>query len=443
VTSVIVRSSVNVGAGGKTKMATITHGVLMAGSALFLPGLLNQIPLAALAAILIMTGIKLASPSIFRQMWKEGWSQFLPFVVTIVAIVLTDLLIGIGIGLVVAVAFILQSNFRRPLRRVMEKHIGGDVLRIELANQVSFLNRAVLAKTLAEVPRNTHVLIDARNTDYIDPDIRDLIEDFMKDTAPAHGVEVSLVGFKDKNILEDRIQYVDFSSREAREALTPQGVLDILKAGNERFLEGRRLTRDFGRNVDATADGQYPMAVVLSCIDSRVPAELIFDLGLGDIFSIRIAGTVAKDKVLASMEFGCALAGAKLIVVMGHTSCGAIKAAVDLYDSPKSAADATGCDHMDSLVCEIHKCIDGRTCKKPDQWDGEEKQRYVDSVVRRQVLRTMDVIRERSHCLNGLIEKGKVDIVGAIYDVRTGKVDFFKAEPRTRQEDDGLLMAGE
>lgn len=442
-TSVIVRSSVNVGAGGKTKMATIVHGVLMAGSALFLPGVLNQIPLAALAAILIMTGVKLASPSILRQMWKEGRSQFLPFIITVVAIVLTDLLIGIGIGLAVSIAFILYSNLRRPLYRVMEKHVGGDVLRIELANQVSFLNRAVLLRTLAEVPRNTHVLIDARNTDYIDGDIRDLIEDFIKEGAPAHGVKVSLLGFKDKNLLEDRIQYVDFSSRDVRENLTPPAVLDILKEGNKRFLDGQRLTRDFGRTVDATADGQFPMAVVLSCIDSRTPAELIFDLGLGDIFSVRIAGTVAKDKVLASMEFGCAVAGAKLIVVMGHTSCGAIKAAVDLYESPKSPAEATGCDHLEALVGEIHKCIEPGTCKKPDQWDGEEKARYVDNVARRQVLRTMNVIRERSCCLNALIEKGKVDIIGALYDVRTGKVEFFKAEPLTRRDSNPLLLAGE
>ena len=123
---------------------------------------------------------------------------------------------------------------------------------------------------------------------------------------------------------------MDYSTRELQNALTPQQVLQILKDGHERFRTGRRLTRDLGRQVNATADGQHPLAVVLSCIDSRTPAELIFDLGMGDIFSVRIAGNVTSRKVLASVEYGCAVAGAKLILVMGHTRCGAVTAAVNL-----------------------------------------------------------------------------------------------------------------
>ncbi|MCX6847710.1 MAG: SulP family inorganic anion transporter [Verrucomicrobia bacterium] len=137
-TSVIVRSSVNINAGGKTKLSAFFHGCLLLGCVLLVPGLLNKIPLAALGAILLMTGLKLASPSLVKQMWSEGKNQFLPFLITVVAIVLTDLLIGIVIGLAVSIGFILHSNMRRPLRKFMEQHITGDVLRIELANQVSF-----------------------------------------------------------------------------------------------------------------------------------------------------------------------------------------------------------------------------------------------------------------------------------------------------------------
>ena len=229
ITSVIVRSSVNINAGRQTKLADDRSRRLAAGQRrAACPTWLNMIPLSCLAAILLVTGVKLASPALVRQMWNEGRYQFIPFAVTVVAIVLTDLLIGILIGLAVSIGFILNSNLRRPLRRIVEKHLGGDVLHIELANQVSFLNRAVLARALDEVPRGGHVLLDAQRTDYIDPDVLDLIRDFKEQTAPARGVEVSLLGFRSKYQLEDQIQYVDYSTRELQAAAHPAaGAADL------------------------------------------------------------------------------------------------------------------------------------------------------------------------------------------------------------------------
>lgn len=426
-TSVVIRSSVNINAGAKSKLSAIWHGVLLLACVMLVPAWLNQIPLAALAAILLTTGFKLASPRLFRQMWREGRNQFIPFVVTVVAIVLTDLLVGILLGLAVAVVFILHSNFRKPLRKVMEKHVTGDVLRIELANQVSFFSRPSLEETLRSVPRGGHVLIDARNTNYIDADVLDLIADFQSTMAKAHEVKVSLTGFKEKYPrLEDRIEYVDFTSREVQGSLTPQRVLQILQDGNSRFLNGTRLTRDLGRQVDATAAGQFPMAVVLSCIDSRTPAELIFDLGLGDIFCVRVAGNIAREKVIGSIEYSCAVAGAKVIVVMGHTSCGAVNAAVDLLANQKSAAEVTGCVNLDSLITEIQKSVDVTTLKKPGQWQPGEMAAYANEVSRRNVLRTMRKLRERSATIDGLVQDGRVAIVGALYDIQTGRVSFFQ-----------------
>ncbi len=428
-TSVIVRSSVNINAGGKSKLSAVFHGFLLLGCVLLVPGLLNKIPLAVLGAILLMTGLKLASPSLLKQMWAEGKSQFLPFIITVVAIVLTDLLVGIVIGLAVSIGFILRSNMRRPLRKFMEHHITGDVLRIELANQVSFFSRGKLEETLRSVPNGGHVLLDARSTDYIDADILSLINDFQQNTAKVRGVKVSLAGFKDKyHRLEDRIQFLDYSSREVQSSLTPERVLQIFKEGNERFREGRHLTRDIGRLVDATSAGQFPMAVVLSCIDSRTPTELVFDLSLGDVFSVRIAGNVARDKVLGSMEYSCAVAGAKMILVMGHTSCGAVNAAVDLICSNKTAAEATGCVNLDSLVNEIQQSVDLSTCKRDGAWLPGEKAAYSNEVSRRNVLRTMRMVTERSSTLAGLVKAGKVVVVGALYDIQTGRVDFFQTQ---------------
>ena len=151
VTSVIVRSSVNINAGSKTRLATIVHGRCCCYASPCCPSWLNQIPLSCLAAMLIMTGLKLASPHLFQQMWREGWNQFLPFIVTVSAILLTDLLVGILIGLGFGLVFILRSNLRRPVRQIIEKHVGGEVLHIELAQQVSFLNRVAITRALAAV----------------------------------------------------------------------------------------------------------------------------------------------------------------------------------------------------------------------------------------------------------------------------------------------------
>jgi carbonic anhydrase/SulP family sulfate permease len=361
-------------------------------------------------------------------MFREGRYQVLPFLTTLLAIVLTDLLIGITIGLVVSIAFILNSNLRRPVRRVIEKHIGGEVVHIELANQVSFLNRAALERALREVPRGGHVLLDARGTDYIDPDILSLIRDYRDTTAPAHGVQVSLRGFRDKYQLNDEIQFADYSTRELQGQLTPQQVLQILREGNERFRTGKRLTRDFDRQVRATAEGQHPLAVVLSCIDSRTPAELIFDLGLGDIFSVRIAGNVTSPKVLGSMEYGCAVAGAKLILVVGHTRCGAVTAAVSLACSLQSAQQATGCQHLEPIVEEIQQSFDSSLCRQAAQLPKGEFNALVDDVARQNVLRTVRQIVEQSRTIEHLVRQQRVAVVGALYDVCDGSIEFLVDE---------------
>ena len=425
VTSVIIRSSVNVNAGGKTKLATIVHGALLLASVPLIPAWLNTIPLSSLAAILLMTGIKLASPALVRQMWNEGRYQFIPFAATVTAIVFTDLLIGVAIGLVVAIAFILNSNMRRPVHRFVERHLGGDVVHIELANQVSFLNRAALSKVLNEVPRNGHVLLDARNTDYIDPDVLGLIRDFKEQTGPAHGVEMSLVGFRSEYNFEDEIQYVDHSTRELQDAITPQQVLQILKDGNERVRAGRRLTRDFNRQVRATAEGQHPLAVALSCIDSRTPVELIFDLGMGDIFSIRIAGNITSREVLASAEYACTVSGAKLIVVIGHTRCGAVSAAMKFLCSHRTAAEATGCQHLDSIVNEIQRSAEGVSCRTNGEPSSSDMVAITDAVARTNVLRVVKEIRARSRALDGLVRERRIAIAGAMYNVTSGSIEFL------------------
>ncbi|MCA9079187.1 MAG: bifunctional SulP family inorganic anion transporter/carbonic anhydrase [Planctomycetaceae bacterium] len=424
VTSVIVRSSVNTSSGSKTKLATIFHGVLLLVAAVLVPTWINRIPLSALAAILIVTGFKLANPRLFTEMWREGKYNFMPFLATVLAIVFTDLLIGILIGLAISVGFILYSNLRRPIRKIVERHLGGDVLRIELASQVSFLNRAALERVLMEVPRGGNVLLDARNTVYIDPDVLSLIHDFTQHVAPAHGVQVSLLGFHSRYELHDRVLFVDYCSQDLRSQMTPLQVLQVLRDGNQRFRNGEQLTRDFHRQRQATTAGQHPMAVVLSCIDSRNPSELVFDLGLGDIFSVRIAGNVISPKVLGSLEYGCAAAGAKVLLVMGHTRCGAVTESVSRLLAPISPRTEV-CTHLESIVEDIQHAVDQRLLEELSIAGPERQIELINRVARRNVALVMDNILQQSSILHKLVEQGEIAIVGAMYDVTSGQIDMF------------------
>lgn len=206
VTSVIVRGSVNCASGAKTKMSTLFHGLLLLVCVGFLPSYLNMIPLSALAAILLVTGFKLASLQLFKQMWGEGRYQFAPFIITLTSIVLTDLLIGILIGLAVSILFILNSNLRAPIRQTVENRDGSELTRIDLAAQVSFLNRAALDTIFNNAEAGSEYLIDATNTDFIDPDVLSLIRDFKEVSGPARGVKVSLKGFRARYHLNDESQ---------------------------------------------------------------------------------------------------------------------------------------------------------------------------------------------------------------------------------------------
>ncbi|MGD8607827.1 MAG: SulP family inorganic anion transporter, partial [Myxococcales bacterium] len=405
-TSVIVRSTVNINANNKTKLSALVHGFLLLGSVLLIPRLLNAIPLAALAAILLVTGFSLASPKLVRQMWREGHQQFVPFAATATMIVITDPLTGVLVGFGIAFTFILWSNYRHPLRVFHEQHLSGEVLRIELANQVSFLNRAALERTLRSVKPGADVLLDARNTDYIDPDILDLIEDFQGKMAPAHGVSVSLLGFKSSYEIDDQIKFISYSTHELQSSVEPAEIVDMLEQGNVRFRSGQRVMRDMTRQVEATASGQAPLAVIVSCIDSRTPAEYLFDLGLGDIFSVRIAGHVARSKVLGSIEYGCKVAGARLIVVMGHTACGAVTSAVKLMLENKPP-ESTGCQNIGVLMEEIQKSA--RSFSDPPAIHDEQAlAAFVDQVARRHVLRTIDVISSDSGTIAMLLGDGEV-----------------------------------
>lgn len=330
ITQVVARSSANVNFGAKTKLSTISHGFLLLISAIAIPSLLNMIPLATLACVLLMVGYKLAKPAIFKEVYHLGREHFIPFVATIIGMLYFDLLKGVGIGMGFAMFFILRNNYH---------------------------SRNVL-----------------QNSEH---------------------------------------QEVSALTKEVRDALSPAKAVRLLKEGNKRFVNNLKLNRNLLQQINETSGQQHPFAFVLSCIDSRTSAELIFDQGLGDIFSCRIAGNILNDDILASMEFACELAGAKVIMVLGHTECGAIKGACNHVEMGK----------LTGLLKKIKPSVKAATLIKthPDFHSLE----FVEQVAAINVERVLKQITKESKIIHDLHKKGKIAIISGMYNVATGVVDFY------------------
>ena len=203
-------------------------------------------------------------------------------------------------------------------------------------------------------------------------------------------------------------------TKEMQNAISPAMALDLLKEGNKRFVNNLKVNRNLLQQANETSDGQHPFAVILSCIDSRTSAELIFDQGLGDVFSVRIAGNIMNEDILGSMEFGCKVAGSKIIVVLGHTKCGAVKGA---------------CDHVEmgnltALLSKLQPAVYDEKTVAENRNSGNAE--FVEKVSSINVKRTVHAIMERSPILKEMIEKGEIGIVGGIHDITTGQVTFFE-----------------
>lgn len=202
-------------------------------------------------------------------------------------------------------------------------------------------------------------------------------------------------------------------TKETQEAITPSLALELLKKGNDRFVKNLKINRNLLQQASETSDGQHPFAVILSCIDSRTSAELIFDQGLGDIFSVRIAGNIINEDILGSMEFGCKVAGSKIIVVLGHTKCGAVKGACDHVEM----------GHLTGLLSKIKPAIDEETDTIENR--NSNNADFVENVAALNVNHSVQSIMERSPIIKELVEKSQIGIVGGMHDISTGEVIFY------------------
>lgn len=429
ITSVIVRSSVNVSHGAQTKFSAIFHGLLLLLAVLFLTPIINLIPISALAAILVLTGFKLASPRLFKTVYRKGWKQFIPFLVTTISILATDLLKGILIGVLASLIFILFNHFKHGIQVKRERHVHGSMTRITLSEQMSFLNRHTLVKALSKIKNHSTLIIDCTGAAVIDPDLKQLIDEFQHSAKQRH-IHVKLMGFSDQEPLFERRVIetqphlgIEVSTAAVQQKYTSKQVLEILKEGNKRFVNQKPINHDFALQIQVTSQtGQHPIAAVLGCMDSRAPTERIFDVGIGDLFSLRMSGNVAGVKTLGSLEFACKIKKAKLIVVLGHTDCGAVNMACELYEQHVDLTQFKDAPHAHYFIAPIMQAI---KAVKQDKSNYRMNSNFVLSVTELNVRNTISYILEHSVVLKEMIENEELGIVGGVYDVHTGEVRFI------------------
>jgi carbonic anhydrase len=407
---VIVRSSIGVQSGAKTKATAVIGGLLLLLAVTFIPTLLNKIPLASLASVLLMVGYKLIRPKVFADMYKAGMYHFIPFCVTILGMIFTDLLFGLVIGLIAALFSILLENYKSPFY-FNESHIGNKTI-LKLSEHISFLNKANIQQTLERLPDHSEVVIDATRSKYIDYDVFEIIENFKIEAERKH-IKLTIENLRGFGVLEP-VKNARALTYDTQQSLTPAKVLALLKEGNQRFVNNLESNRNLLEQVNDTRQGQFPLAIILSCMDSRTSVELIFDQGLGDVFSARVAGNVINDDILGSMEYACKIAGSKLIVVLGHSHCGAVKGACAHVEL----------DHLSGLLHKIQPAVDAVHAEEPAEVTADHDL-LVQKVADKNVRLTVEQIKSKSPVLDAMLKSGEIGIVGGMYDIETGTVQFY------------------
>lgn len=399
VTSVIVRGSVNIAAGAQSKWSAMLHGAFILIAILFLVPIINQIPLAALAAVLCFTGFKLIHPETFKEQFKRGWYQFIPFVVTIVAIVFSDLLIGVIIGMVISSFFIVRENYQAP---VMHLDDMGPRIRIKLGNNVSFLHKYQIVQALEGIRPNVVLEIDGSKTEFIDPDIIDVLRDF-RENCKDKNIELIIGGIKGMDTKKEVNEQIEKSYKKLFEN-NRNWVEKRIKADPEYF---QKLT-----------NGQKPEYLFIGCSDSRVPANEITGTDPGEMFVHRnIANMVVNTDInmLSVLQYSVEVLNVKHVIVCGHYGCGGVKAA--LGENPLGLIDKWLRNIKD--VYRLHQ-------KELDAITNEEDKhrKMVELNVREQVFNLM----KTSYVQKNRELYGFPQVHGWVYDIAEGYIKDLEVD---------------
>ncbi|OYU97428.1 MAG: sulfate permease [Bacteroidetes bacterium B1(2017)] len=393
VTSVIVRGSVNIAAGAQSKWSAMLHGFFILLAILFLSKIINQIPLAALAAVLCYTGFKLIHPENFKEQFARGWYQFIPFVVTIFAIVFSDLLIGVLIGLFVSSFFIVRENYQSPVLKVDDL---GLRVRIRLGNNISFLHKYQIIKVLENIEPNVVIEIDGSELQFIDPDILDVLAEF-KSRCKEKNIELIIGGIRNMDTKDEINEQIEKSYKKLFEN-NRNWVEKRIKADPEYF---QKLT-----------NGQKPEYLFIGCSDSRVPANEITGTDPGEMFVHRnIANMVVNTDInmLSVLQYSVEVLNVKHVIVCGHYGCGGVKAA--LGENPLGLIDKWLRNIKD--VYRLHQ-DEIEAIKDPE----EQHRRMVEVNVKEQVFNLM----KTSYVQKNRELYGFPQVHGWVYDISEGYI---------------------
>lgn len=415
ITSVIVRSTVNISAGAETKFSAILHGALLLVSVLFLSTIMNLIPLATLASILLVVGYKLASIDVFKSIFKKGWNQFLPFVVTIVAIIFTDVLIGVLIGSALSVFFLLRGHYYNPFFVKNKRIVHGEVIKLELANEVSFLNKASIKNTLWRIPDGSKVLIDASKSRYIDQDVMEILHDFKTTFAKEHQIEVTITGLKETYDRGDELEFVGDLNGDEKLKSPPAEILEFLKSGNKDYLEADLLSMHLKTIEVQEAVASDPLAVVLTGTDLREPLHIFFNTRIGNILQLRSPGLEINSGVCQAVESSCRDQGASLVVLLGHTANSLIKKALKGWRENKETP----------LSALLKPAIDSSEFSESDLRDGNLDE-MADRIARYNLGFTRSQLLKGSNYLSDKVINGEVIVVSAFFHRKSGEIEFLE-----------------
>lgn len=398
-TAVIVRGSVNIAAGAKTKASTVFHGLFIVLSVVFFARFINLIPLASLASILVFTGYKLVDVNSFKYYYKKGIDQFIPFIVTIAAIVLIDLLYGVLIGLACALVYIIRNNYNAPVLKVSDF---GKRVRISLGENVTFLHKYKLLKELDKIKDNTILELDGSRSLFLDKDVMDTIREFTE-KAKQRNIQVFLGGIiMEENKPDGRKRMEDSYKR-------------LLK-GNQKWIENK--TKDDPEFFARQAEGQAPEYLFIGCSDSRVPANEITGTEPGEMFVHRnIANLVVNTDInlMSVLQYSVEVLNVKHIIVCGHYGCGGVKAAMEMQ--PHGLIDKWLRNIKDVHRLHQHE-VDAIT--DPNQ----KLRRMVELSVREQIFNLM----KTSFIQRNRQQYGFPDLHGWVYDISNGEIQDLKVQ---------------
>jgi carbonic anhydrase len=392
-TSVIVRGSVNLSAGARSKSSTIMHGLFLLLSVMFIPTLINMIPISSLAVILFFTGLKLASPKVFKASYKSGFDQFIPFLTTVVVILFTDLLIGILVGLLVSTFFILKEYYTNDSFELIDN---GKNKNLVLKETVSFLNKARILEVLESIPSGSSLSVDGSNSNFIDNDILEILEDF-KSTATYKNIDFVIGGVKGMS------NYVS-TYNEVQEAYKK------LFNNNDNWVQ-EKLMED-PDYFNSLSKGQTPSFFCIGCSDSRVTINVITKTDLGQMFVHKnVANLVSPQdmNLMSALQYAVDVLKVKHIIVCGHYGCGGVKAALE--------GNASGV--IENWLSQVRDTYN----KHKKELDGIEdkhlkEERLVELNVKEQILN----LQKTSIIQNAQKTYGLPLIHGWVYDINTGKI---------------------